>query len=186
MIAQQAPQDGSVFIYATQTLIHHEVAIALTVVGLAVMFWGADNQAAFWTFTILWAMRLSTKFNIFLGVPQHHRGVSAKPPGTFEKLFPQSGTQPAFSYLGDRRKLFSTVWLAQQAWGAVPPTQTTFVLLTTLAALGVIEHWFLVLPWRDEELWRWYLKKPMPPPSEAPKEAPLPNHHHHTPCQTTA
>ncbi len=175
------------FIYATQTLIHHEVAIALTVVGLAVMFWGADNQAAFWTFTILWAMRLSTKFNIFLGVPN-----------ITEEFLP-SHLEHLKSYFRNRalNLLFPisvtagtvlTVWLAQQAWGAVPPTQTTFVLLTTLAALGVIEHWFLVLPWRDEELWRWYLKNPMPPPSEAPKEAPLPTTtitHHAKPRRET-
>lgn len=161
------------FVYAAQTLIHHEVAIALTVVGLAVILWGAGNQAALWTFAILWAMRLSTKFNIFLGVPN-----------ITEEFLP-SHLEHLKSYFRNRalNLLFPisvtagtvlTVWLAQQAWGAVPPTQTTFVLLTTLAALGVIEHWFLVLPWRDEELWRWYLKSPTPKPTEMPKEASIP------------
>ncbi|MEO0382355.1 MAG: putative photosynthetic complex assembly protein PuhE, partial [Pseudomonadota bacterium] len=161
------------FVYATQTLIHHEVAIALTVVGLAVMLWGTENQAALWTFTILWGMRLSTKFNIFLGVPniteeflpthlEHLKSYFRN--RALNMLFPISVTAGTIL----------TVWLGQQALATTPPAQTTYILLTTLAALGVIEHWFLVLPWRDEELWRWYLKSPTPKPTETPKEASLP------------
>lgn len=160
------------FVYAAQTLIHHEVAIALTLVGLAAMLWGADNQAALWTFAILWGMRLSTKFNIFLGVPN-----------ITEEFLP-SHLEHLKSYFRNRalNMLFPvsvtagtilTVWLGQQALATTPPAQTTFVLLTTLAALGVIEHWFLVLPWRDEELWRWYLKQPQPEPTKISNSKPV-------------
>lgn len=160
------------FVYAAQTLIHHEVAIALTLVGLAAMLWGADNQTALWTFAILWGMRLSTKFNIFLGVPN-----------ITEEFLP-SHLEHLKSYFRNRalNMLFPvsvtagtilTVWLGQQALATTPPAQTTFVLLTTLAALGVIEHWFLVLPWRDEELWRWYLKQPQPEPTKISNSKPV-------------
>lgn len=160
------------FVYAAQTLIHHEVAIALTLVGLAAMLWGTDNQTALWTFAILWGMRLSTKFNIFLGVPN-----------ITEEFLP-SHLEHLKSYFRNRalNMLFPisvtagtilTVWLGQQALATTPPAQTTFVLLTTLAALGVIEHWFLVLPWRDEELWRWYLKQPQPEPTKISNSKPV-------------
>lgn len=149
------------FRYATQTLIHHELAIALTVVGLVAALWTAGNQTALWTFMILWAMRLSTKFNIFLGVPNITEEFLPSHLEHLKSYFRNRALNLLFP-LSVTAGTLLTAWLAQQALGAVPPTQTTFVLLTTLAALGVIEHWFLVLPWRDEELWRWYLRRPLP------------------------
>jgi 5-aminolevulinate synthase len=154
------------FVYATQTLIHHEVAIALTVVGLAAVLWGADNQTALWTFTILWAMRLSTKFNIFLGVPNITEEFLPSHLEHLKSYFRNRALNLLFP-LSVTAGTILTVWLGQQAWSASSPAQTSFLLLTTLAALGVIEHWFLVLPWRDEELWRWYLTKPKPGGSTA-------------------
>ena len=146
------------FVYATQTLIHHEIAIAATVAGLAVLLWNAPNQIALWTFVVLWGMRLSAKFNIFLGVPNiteeflpahldHLKTYFRN--RALNLLFPVSvtiGTMLVF-------------WLGQQAVGANGHAEAALVLLATLTALGVIEHWFLVLPWRDAELWRLYLRK---------------------------
>jgi len=40
-----------------------------------------------------------------------------------------------------------------------------FVLLATLSALAVIEHWFMILPIPAEALWRWSLR-----PSKEPEQ----------------
>jgi putative photosynthetic complex assembly protein 2 len=53
---------------ATATLIHHEIALALTVAALYALSWGQPNMVAAQVFTLLFIMRLSTKFNIYFGV----------------------------------------------------------------------------------------------------------------------
>ncbi len=155
----QGAQGFARFKYAAQTLIHHEVAIALTVVGLAALLWGAANQTALWTFTILWGMRLSTKFNIFLGVPNITEEFLPTHLNHLKTYFRTRALNLLFPVSMTLATVL-TVLLAQAALSAQPPMQTKLILLATLTALGVIEHWFLVLPWRDEELWRWYLRAP--------------------------
>jgi putative photosynthetic complex assembly protein 2 len=34
---------------------------------------------------------------------------------------------------------------------------TGFALLTSLSALALLEHWFMVIPLPDAKLWRWML-----------------------------
>ena len=57
------------FAYAAQTLLYHELAILVTAAVVVALTWGAPNQIGVWTFLVLWAMRLSAKLNVFLGVP---------------------------------------------------------------------------------------------------------------------
>jgi putative photosynthetic complex assembly protein 2 len=52
-----------------------------------------------------------------------------------------------------------TVLLVQKYASADGPFQmTSYALLTSLLALAVIEHWFMVLPLPSERLWNWALK----------------------------
>ena len=48
--------------------------------------------------------------------------------------------------------------LIQKAAVADPFLATGFTLLATLAALGLIEHWFLVVPLPVAGLWSWGLR----------------------------
>ena len=146
------------FVCAAQTLIHHEIAIALTAAGLAVMLAGADNAVALWTFLILWAMRLSTKFNIFLGVPNLTEEFLPARLAHLKSYFRTRALNLLFPFSVTAASGL-VFWLAHlAAHGGHDFALAGFTLLTTLAALGVIEHWFLVLPLRDAELWRWYLR----------------------------
>ena len=36
------------------------------------------------------------------------------------------------------------------------------LLVSTLLALGILEHWFLVLPFSEEVIWRWAMKGKQP------------------------
>lgn len=149
------------FIYATQTLIYHELTIAGTAAILWLMLSGSLNMAGLWAFLLLWGMRLSAKFNIFLGVPNV---TSEFLPARLAHLKSYFRTRalnllfPISITVGSAL----TFWFAHLAIGAVEAGQTSqavaFSLLTTLGGLGVLEHWFLVLPLPDEKLWRWYLR----------------------------
>lgn len=144
------------FKYAALTVIHHEIAIFLTLLALIGLTWGQPNPVAAWTFGILFTMRISAKLNIFLGVPnltdeffpahlEHLKSYLPKRP--MNALMP-------VSVIGS---LILCAWLMTQADRAIEGSAmaTGFVLLFTLAALALLEHFFMVLPVQDAALWRW-------------------------------
>ncbi len=105
------------FFAAAQTVLHHELLLAALGLGVAGLVWAGANPVALWTFLALWLMRLSTKLNIFLGVPN-----------AAEDLLPQHLAYLE-SYFGPRRvnaffPLFvtlatlATLLVAQAAWHA--------------------------------------------------------------------
>jgi putative photosynthetic complex assembly protein 2 len=144
------------FGYATETLIHHELAIAATGVALALWLWDAANPVALMTFGILWAMRISAKLNIFLGAPNvaeeflpddlaYLKSYFSKRP--MNLLFPVSVTAG----------MAATAWFGRLALDGSGFAADVFALAAMLTALGVLEHWFLVLPVKEAALWRWYM-----------------------------
>lgn len=151
---------------AVGTLIHHELALAATVGVLGVMSLGAVNAVCFYTFTLLFALRVSSKFNLFLGAPHFtdqflpgrlaylHSYFSQKPAGLFFAL-----TTGAITLLAG-----ALLWGAASA--ETPFAAASLALLGALAALGAIEHLFLALPLPDAALWRWLL------PARDPRRTP--------------
>lgn len=144
------------FCDASNTIIYHEIAIALTGVGICFLLWDAPNQVGMWTYLILWGMRLSTKFNIFLGVPNitveflpshldHLKSYFAK--RSMNLLFPVSITAATIV----------TVMLVMNGHtdGTTDFQSLSSTLLATIAALGLLEHWFLVLPIPVARAWEW-------------------------------
>jgi len=154
----EAPSVWRRFRYASETVIHHELAIAATAGLMAVLTWGAANQVGLWTFVILWLMRLSTKLNIFLGVanlaeeflPPHLRYLESyfrrRP---LNLLFPVSVTASTVATVLILERGLANGVPAGEAIGAI--------FLGVLLALAVLEHWFLVLPIPATALWQWAL-----------------------------
>lgn len=147
------------FAHALATSIYHEIAILATVAVMLWLTWGQPNTIGLWTFVVLWTMHVSAKLNVFLGVrnlntdfiPQRLRYLTTY----FRKrsmnlLFPLSVTTGTVF----------TILLVQLAMSAEPGTMASagYVLLATLMALAVIEHWFMILPLPADALWRWSLK----------------------------
>lgn len=147
------------FRHATATVIHHEIALALTALALVAITWGTSNQVATWTFLVLWVLRLSAKLNVFVGV----RNLS-------EEFIP-----PHLRYLTSyfRRARFSPLMLGSVVCaslallplvsGAASPEASRFTvsghtLVATMLGLGIVEHLFLALPLPDAMLWRWILR----------------------------
>ncbi len=144
------------FRYAAESVIYHELAVALSALVVWIAVAGGDNKVGLWTFLALWVMRLSTKINIFLGVrnlgeeflPDHLRYLAS--------YFRRAPMNPAFpvSMVGSTALLaFLVVSAAAPATSAVEGVGLT--ILATLVGLALLEHLFLVLPFDPATLWRW-------------------------------
>jgi putative photosynthetic complex assembly protein 2 len=147
------------FVAAVGAILWHELAILAAAALVVALTWNGPNQIGTGTFLVLWAMRLSAKLNVFLGVrnlaeaflPEHlgHlRSFFRRRPAN--ALFPFSVAGATVVCLGLFREAFTPEADAFRAVG--------FTLLGTLMALAVLEHWFMVLPLPSEALWRWGLR----------------------------
>ncbi|MDP2131566.1 MAG: putative photosynthetic complex assembly protein PuhE [Erythrobacter sp.] len=148
------------FRQAAATVMHHEVALALTALLLISLSWDAPNQIGATVFVMLFALRLTSKINLFVGVPN----------STSEMLPDQLAYLK--TYFGPNRMTLLlaasiiaigvvTVWFGALALAA-PVGSAEMVgasLLFTLCLLGGLEHLFLALPFRDGMLWGWALPK---------------------------
>jgi putative photosynthetic complex assembly protein 2 len=142
---------------AVQTILWHELAIVAMGALIVALTWGAPNPVAAWTFALLWAMRLSAKFNLFLGV--RNRG---------EEFLPAH-----LNYLGSyfkRRKMNVLLPLSLLAGGAVVvflidsaidssgAARAGLLLVTSMLVLALLEHLLMVVPLQFTWLWRWALR----------------------------
>lgn len=169
------------FMRALRSILHHELALAATAVVIVALTYGGQNHVGLWTFLILWVMRISTKINLFLGVPN-----------VGEEFLPQDLRYIATYFARRPMNLFfplavtlGTVALAILLQRLTDPALPAFesVALTfyvTLLALAVIEHWFLVAPIPAAALWSWSLKSrgAAPPPEPTAQVVRLVNPSH--------
>ena len=142
---------------AILTSLYHEFAVLSAVTILVLISWGEPNQVGTWTFVVLWLMRWSAKLNLFLGVPNLNDWLpehlaylkSYMPKRSMNLLFPISVTVPTLI----------VVLMVSRALGpgASEFEIVSLILVASLLALGILEHWFLVLPLPDEALWAWAL-----------------------------
>jgi putative photosynthetic complex assembly protein 2 len=150
--------DSERFIFATQAIIYHELALIATGLVLIAFTWSAANQTGALTFAILWAMRLSAKLNLFFGVrnlyekflPDHLKHLESYfKKSTMNLLFPVSVTAASVAA--------AILWHSAIVSSTSAFDITRDTLLATLLTLAVIEHWFLVLPVPAEAMWNWAL-----------------------------
>jgi putative photosynthetic complex assembly protein 2 len=142
---------------ATMALIHHEIALVMTAGLLMALAAVTANPTGAYTFTLLLLFRLSSKLNIYWGVPNMS-----------DELLPAHMAYLK-SYFGPKRLspilLISTLAiLALATWFAVaaivaPQTHLSVQawLLCCLCLLAALEHFFLAIPFRDSALWNWAL-----------------------------
>ena len=154
------------FAHATGAVLHHELAIAATLVVLVALAWDAPNPLGAWTFAALWLLRLSAKLNLFLGVANTAEGLL---PAHLRYLGSYFGRRPinALFPVSVAASTVAAVALLAAAATAVPGTPPAsgtvgLTLLGTLVALGALEHWLLVLPLSAEALWA---RRPRPVPT---------------------
>ncbi len=143
---------------AIGAILWHELVILCLVALVFALSWSGENTIAAWTVAILWIMRTSTKLNLFLGVrntyaqllpPQLHHIASHFTTARMNPLYPTA--------IAAATTLAVLLLSASMAAEATPFAATGLAILGTLAALGAIEHAFLMLPVRTEALWAWSL-----------------------------
>ena len=148
------------FRQASATVMHHEVVLALTALLLISLSWNAPNQIGASVFVLMFGLRMTSKINLFVGVPN-----------STSEMLPE---QLAYlkTYFGPNRMTVLlavsiaaiagvTAWFAALALAA-PLGSAAMVgasLLCTLCLLGALEHLFLALPFRDGMLWGWALPR---------------------------
>lgn len=161
------------FGYALATSIYHELAIVATAGLMLWLTWDQPNLTGLWTFVLLWAMHVSAKLNVFLGVRNLNVEFIPKRLGYLSTYFRHRAMNLLFPFSVTGGTII-TVLLIQQASQAEPGSASgvAFVLLATLMALAVIEHWFMILPIRAEALWQWSLKAAGTGPTQDPGALP--------------
>jgi putative photosynthetic complex assembly protein 2 len=135
----------------------HEIAI----VAVALAIWGlcgkAVNNWGLWAYLLLWAMHLSARLNVFLGV----RNVSEEFVPAHMAVLKSFLTRKSMNLLfpfSITAATIGAVLLFQQAFSAdLAAERAGWSLLAALAALAVFEHWMLMLPVPVEKLWKWSL-----------------------------
>ncbi len=146
------------FSLATMALIHHEIALAMTAALLLSLSAVTANPTGAYTFALLLVFRLSSKLNIYWGVPNMSDELLPLHLGYLK------------SYFGPKRLnimllvsialiLGLSAYLVNQATTAVRPNEVVQAsVLCCLCLLAALEHIFLAIPFRDSALWNWALE----------------------------
>jgi putative photosynthetic complex assembly protein 2 len=162
---RRGPSDPSLtgiarFRQAAATVMHHEVALAVTALLLISLSWNVPNQIGATVFVLMFLMRLISKINLFVGVPNSTSEMLPDQLAYLKTYFGRNRmTALLIASIGAITAV--TVWFAGLALAA-PVGSAAMVgasLLTTLALLGALEHLFLALPFRDGMLWGWAMPK---------------------------
>jgi len=146
------------FTHASATVMHHEIALALTALMLISLSWNAPNQIGATVFVLMFGLRLSSKINLFIGVPNTTTEMLPAHLGYLKSYFGRN-RMTALLVISIAAIVALAGWFASLAIAA-PAGSAEMVgasLLTALCLLGAIEHVFLALPFRDGMLWGWAL-----------------------------
>ena len=141
---------------ALDSVLYHEAALIVSGVAIAFLSWGEADNFALRLYALFWALRLSTKINLFFGVPHapgHFLPEQLRYLATYFRERPVSGL---FALTVTGATVFS-VLLCVEAAMTVPDSaaRAAASFLAAFAILGVIEHWFLACPVGADHLWRW-------------------------------
>ncbi|QUL38020.1 putative photosynthetic complex assembly protein PuhE [Erythrobacter sp. JK5] len=148
------------FAQASATVMHHEIALALTALMLISLSWSAPNQIGATVFALMFGLRLLSKLNLFFGVP--NSSTEMLPPHLdYLKSYFGRNRMTALLALSIAAIIGLGGWFASLAIAA-PGGSAEMVgatLLFALCLLGALEHIFLALPFRDGLLWGWALPR---------------------------
>jgi putative photosynthetic complex assembly protein 2 len=146
------------FCQASEAVLVHEVLIAVSGLIVAFATWSGPNRVAYWTFLILWTMRLSAKLNLFLGVRNFGEEFL---PGRMRYLASYFARKPmnALFPISVTGGTIVTALLGMRAFSPDPTEATGAALMGSLLGLAVLEHWFMVLPISTTALWEWGMRR---------------------------
>ena len=147
------------FIHGAEVLIYNELATLAAALLVFFSTLNAPNRVAWWTFLVLWTMRLSAKLNLFFGVPNSGEQFLPAHLQYLRSFFKKRRLNLLFP-LSVAGATVADVLLVQRGLHSDEPFQVTaYALVATLLALALLEHWFMVLPVPTEKLWAWSSEK---------------------------
>ncbi|MEN1729350.1 MAG: DUF3623 family protein, partial [Pseudomonadota bacterium] len=128
------------------------------------------NLIGLWTVLLLWGMHISAKLNVFFGVRNLNLDFIPARLDYLTSFFKQRPMNPFFPISVTMGTLL-TLSLIALTLRSEPESgiQLGYLLIATLSALAVLEHWLMVLPINFDRLWRWSLKPDSLSASNKPK-----------------
>jgi putative photosynthetic complex assembly protein 2 len=145
------------FVRAVQACLYHELASLASAAAVVAATAGGANQVGTWTFMVLWWMRLSSKFNVFLGVRNLSEEFIPDHLAFIRSFLRQRPMNLLFPFSVTIATVIAAM-LVQRAAVDDPVAATGMTFISVLLILAIIEHWFLVLPLDAAALWNWSLR----------------------------
>ena len=150
--------------FALRAILYHEAALLACGAAIAMLTWQGANQVALSTFVALWVLRQSAKINLFLGVPVTNDALLPEPVRFLKTYFAKKPVSAFFPLSVTLATAALVIMLQRLVESAASPFEIAGLsLVSTLFALGIIEHWFMLLPLPAITLWGWGMR---PRPTE--------------------
>jgi len=137
------------------TCLWHELTLLAMVGVLVWLSWQQTNQTALWTFTVLWLMRWSSKLNLVLGVRNYNQSWLPEHLAYVHSYIPRRLLNPLFPVSVALGALVTFLFMDSAMQTAELGLMIALTLAGAIAALGTLEHLFLMAPFRDAALWDW-------------------------------
>lgn len=144
---------------ATETILHHEFALVVLAILVFAVSWNKPNQTGWWTYLVLWTMRLSAKLNLFLGVRNLSENFLPAHLAYLQTYF----TRRSWNWLmpisvAAAVTVLVPLWMAASVQPAEGFAATSLCLVAGLLTLAVVEHVFMILPLPTTWLWKWGMR----------------------------
>jgi hypothetical protein len=150
--------------YALQAILYHEFALLACGAAIVALTWNGANQVGLWTFAALWVLRQSAKINLFLGVPVTNDELMPDAVRFLKSFFARKPVSAFFPASVTLATAILVILVQRIVEVAVTPFDVVgLTLVSTLFALGVVEHWFMLLPLPAITLWGWGIRSGLPP-----------------------
>ncbi len=161
---------------ALRTVIDHELAIAVSGALIMLATLGGANQFGLWTFAVLWVMRISAKLNIFLGAPNVPTEFLPPHLAYLKSYFPRRPMNGFFPLAITAATLVTAFLVHMALFAGDAFSRIGYLLLTTMMALAVLEHWLLYIPLSATRLWSWGLTSHERQKAQGPETWPIMRH----------
>ncbi len=145
------------FKQSVEAIWHHELALFINLIVLMALQVNQPNHTAICTFTLLWLMRLSSKLNLFFGVPQVGEQYLPNHLMYMASYFKKCSVGPFFYFSIGISTIVWTLIIFQIQSGQVQIT-LHWILLAALLGLAIVEHILMMIPFSIESVWGWALR----------------------------
>jgi len=169
------PRDAALwerFIRAWGTIAYHEILLVLIAMALAAISWTHPNTVGAWCFGILFVARISAKLNLFFGVPKFNTEFLPDHLSHLPSHFRIARMNWFFPISVTLLSVAVAFFMTGAGHATNDQAKVAQILLASLTALALIEHWLLVLPLPDAKLWRWMLPEAKPLTMRTEREGP--------------